>query len=76
MQLTALRRRIYGAFETQKAFATALGWHPNKLNKLLTGKYLPDVDEADAISKLLRLTNEEHCSIFSRIESPIGDKTA
>jgi transcriptional regulator with XRE-family HTH domain len=73
---TALRSRVRARYDTQKAFAAALGWHPNKVTKLLTGKYLPNVDEADDIASLLGFTADERISIFSRQISPKGDKSA
>jgi DNA-binding XRE family transcriptional regulator len=64
MNIAKLRGEIAEAYKTQIAFAQAIGWHKNKVSKLMTGKYLPNIEEAAEISELLRLTRKEYEDIF------------
>ena len=59
-----LRAEIITQYGTQAAFAKAIGWHPNKVSAIITGKRIPNVDEAAKISENLQLASETVCDIF------------
>lgn len=76
MNLARLRGEIVAEYRTQSAFADAIGWHKNKVTKMLTGKYKPDTDEVARIADLLHLDAPMFCDIFFTENSPNGDKSA
>lgn len=73
MDLNRLRGEIVAEFRTQSAFAAAIGWHQNKVTKMLTGKYKPDTDEVAKMATMLHLDEPKFCDIFLPKKSPIGD---
>lgn len=73
MDCNKLRGEIVAKFRTQSAFARAIGWHRNKISKLVLGEYKPDTDEVAAIADVLSLNQDEFCSIFLPKTSPNGD---
>lgn len=74
MDLCRLRGEIVAEYRTQTAFADAIGWHKNKVTKMLTGKYKPDTDEVAEITDLLHLDASKFCDIFLPRKSPNGDQ--
>jgi len=68
-----LRGEIYSRFKSQKAFAVAIGWHPNKVSGMLNGRYLPDLHEAAQIKIALELTDRKFIAIFLPLQSPYGE---
>lgn len=72
MDLCRLRGEIVAEYRTQTAFADAIGWHKNKVTKMLTGKYKPDTDEVATITNLLHLDASKFCDIFLPKKSPNG----
>lgn len=76
MNLNRLKGEIIAVFGTQDTFSNAIGWHRNKVSRLVNGQYIPDINEAAEISALLNLTNEKYCEIFLPKRSPNGDKLA
>ena len=73
MNLRRLRGEIVAEYRTQTAFADAIGWHKNKVTKMLTGKYKPDTDEVAEITDLLHLDASKFCDIFLPRKSPNGE---
>lgn len=73
MDLCRLRGEIVAEYRTQTAFADAIGWHKNKVTKMLTGKYKPDTDEVAEITDLLHLDASKFCEIFLPGKSPNGE---
>lgn len=73
MDLNRLRGEIVAEFRTQRAFAAAIGWHQNKVTKMLTGKYKPDTDEVAKMATMLHLDEPKFCDIFLPKKSPVGD---
>ena len=73
MDLYRLRGEIVAEYRTQTAFADAIGWHKNKVTKMLTGKYKPDTDEVAEIADLLHLDASKFCDIFLPKISPNGE---
>lgn len=73
MNIDRLRGEIVAKYRTQNAFSEAIGWHKNKVSKLLCGKYKPDTDDVDAISVALDLSKDVFCEIFLPERSPNGE---
>lgn len=73
MNTNRLRGEIVSRFRTQNAFAAYLGWTPNKVSKLLTGKYKPDTDDVATITNALNMDERTFCDIFLPQKSPNGD---
>lgn len=73
MNTNRLRGEIVSRFRTQNAFAAYLGWTPNKVSKLLTGKYKPDTDDVATIANALNMDERTFCDIFLPKKSPNGD---
>lgn len=73
MNVDRLRGEIVAKYRTQNAFSEAIGWHKNKVSKLLCGKYKPDTDDVDAISVALNLSKDAFCEIFLPEKSPNGE---
>lgn len=74
MDVLRLRGEIVATFKTQAAFADAIGWHKNKVSKMLCGEYKPNTDEVAAIADTLRLNERRYCDIFLPRKSPNGDE--
>lgn len=74
MDCNRLRGEIVAKFRTQTAFAKAIGWHKNKVSKLVLGEYKPDTDEVAEITDTLDLDEAGFCSIFLPKVSSNGDK--
>lgn len=64
MNTNKLRGEIVASFKTQYAFADAIGWHRNKVSRMLCGKYKPDTDEVASIARILGLDEQKYCAIF------------
>lgn len=73
MDCNRLRGEIVAKFRTQTAFAKAIGWHQNKVSKLVLGEYKPDTDEVALIADVLALDKIKFCNIFLPKMSPNGD---
>ena len=76
MDVNRLRGEIVAEYKTQTAFATVIGWHKNKVSKMLCGEYKPNTDEVAAIVDVLKLDERRYCAIFLPKISPNGDSTA
>lgn len=76
MNIRKLRGEIAMRYRSQAAFANAIGWHCNKISKMMNGKYIPDVDEAAKIALTLGLNEHQYCDIFLSSKSPNGDLEA
>lgn len=69
-----LRAKIYGKFNSQAEFSREIGWGVNRINKILNGKCIPDVNECAVIATALEMSREEYIDIFMPCLSPNGDK--
>ena len=76
MDMCILLGEIVAEFRTQSAFASAIGWHKNKVTRMLTGKYKPNTDEVAIIADLLQLDEPKFCDIFLTKKSPNGDDSS
>lgn len=74
MDLRRLRGEIAAEYKTQVAFASAIGWHKNKVSKMLLGEYKPDTDEVAVMASALHLDERRYCDIFLPKKSPNGDE--
>lgn len=64
MDTKRLRVEIVAEYGTQTAFAEAIGWHKNKVSKIIRGRYKPDIDEVAKITETLHLDERRYCAIF------------
>lgn len=74
MNTTELKLEIIKQFGTQYKFAEALGWHKNKISRMMQGKYIPDLNEVMFISDKLHLNEERFFEIFLNKKLPNGNK--
>ena len=52
-------------FNTFAAFGLAMGWVPQKVNRLTSGDYIPKVSEAAQMSRVLGISLDELASFFA-----------
>lgn len=76
MDLQRLKGEIVAVYGTQLKFSKAIGWHKNKVSKMICGKYKPDTDEVAAIVSALHLTEQQYWNIFLPNLSPNCDNPA
>ncbi len=76
MNTKRLKGEIIAKFGTQTKFCEAIGWHRNKVSKMVCNKYIPDVDEAEKIAEILNLSEALYIAIFLPRSSPNGDVLA
>ena len=69
-----LRAKIYEKFSSQAEFSRKIGWGINHINKILTGRSIPDVNDCASIAIVLGLSKDEYIDIFMPCLSPNGDK--
>lgn len=74
MDVRRLKAEIVAEYGTQTAFSQAIGWHQNKVSKVIRGHYKPDTDEVARIADVLRLDERRYCDIFLPKKSPNGDR--
>lgn len=74
MRTDKLRGQVAERYKSWAAFARAIGWPQNKVQRLLRGDYIPDVDEAAMLAESLGFGLEQTRDIFLSTESPNGDK--
>lgn len=74
MNLQRLKGEIIAVYGSQLAFSKAVGWHKNKVSKMLCGKYKPNTDEVADIVLALRLTEQQYWNIFLPFLSPNCDE--
>lgn len=73
MNIKRLKAEIIAEYGTQGAFATAIGWHRNKISKIMQNKYKPNTDEVAEITQALHLDEKRYCDIFLPVLSPNGE---
>ena len=73
MNRRKLKGEIVAKYGTQDAFANAIGWHRNKVSKIITGKYSPNTDEVADIVQILGISENTFIEIFLHQISPNGD---
>ena len=76
MNTRRLKAEIIAEYNTQDAFANAMGWHKNKVSKMIQGHYKPNIDEVAKMVEMLHLDERQYCHIFLPQKSPYGDNGA
>lgn len=64
MNMRRLKSEIVAECGTQANFAKAIGWHENKVSRIIQGRYKPDTDEVAKIVEVLHLDEQRFCAIF------------
>lgn len=59
-----IRNLARAKFNTDAAFALAMGWVPQKVLKMFKGNYIPKFDEAVKMSHVLEVSLDELASFF------------
>jgi len=57
MQTNVIRGKIVEQFGTLSKFATALGWAPNKVSRIVCGKQEPTASDMKMISTALNISD-------------------
>ena len=65
-----LRSLIHGQYQNQAAFAKAIGWRRQKLNKIVNGDKQPSLEEVQTIAGGLNVPFMMVANIFLRSKSP------
>lgn len=63
--IDSLSDMISTKFKTDAAFGIAMGWVPQKVSKLKSGKYIPKIGEAAKMSRVLDVSLETVASFFA-----------
>lgn len=64
MNAQILKGEIVAVCGTQYKFAEAMGWHVNKVSKMMRQKYSPNSDEICKIANVLNLSEKRFAEIF------------
>lgn len=64
MENEKLHQKIREVFDSDAAFGLAIGWVPQKVNKLIYGKYTPKLGDSITISNALGISLDEFASFF------------
>ena len=64
--MSNLNEIISAKFKTDAAFGMALGWTPQKVSKLKSGRYIPKFSDAVKISRVLEIPLEELANFFAQ----------
>lgn len=72
METMELRGMIYRKFKNEAECARKMGWSRQRLNKITTGKKIPDVNEVNDIATALEEPVENVLYIFLPIRSTNG----
>ena len=67
MELNSL---IHGQYPNQAAFADAIGWSKQRLNKIVNGDQQPSIDDIQVISEGLGVPFMMVCNFFLQRKSP------
>lgn len=68
-----LNGMIHAKFATESEMANAIGWSRQRLNKVTTGKKVPDLFELNNMAKALDVSFIDLAQIFLGSESTIVD---
>ena len=64
---------IHNRYGSQTEMATSMGWSRQRLNRILTGRKQPSLDEVCAMAKSLGVSFMTIAQFFLGSASPIGD---
>ena len=70
-----LKGLIYSKYGKETELAKHLDWSRQKLNKLTTGRKMPDLEELNSLSIALDEPVDKLIHIFLRSKSPNGQQT-
>ena len=59
-----LSRIIHGKYRSEEEFASDMGWNRQKMNRIKTGKQLPDIAELNLMSELLDVGAADLLMVF------------
>ena len=76
MNVRRLKAEIVAEYGTQTEFSKVIGWHKNKVSKIVCGNYKPDTDEVAKIVDTLHLDEKKYLEIFLPSKSPNGETGA
>jgi transcriptional regulator with XRE-family HTH domain len=68
-----LRGMIYAKFDNETKAADALGWSRQRLNKITSGKKIPDLDEVNDLARVLDTSFMDVARIFLPSQSTNDD---
>lgn len=69
-KVMGLNSLIHGQYPNQAAFADAIGWRRQKLNKIVNGEKQPSIHEVQEISEGLGVPFMMVCNFFLQEKSP------
>ena len=70
MKNKELRSLIFREYDSEAAFARALGWSRQKVNNMTNGVYEPNVQEINDMAVALKTNVEKIIQIFLNFKSP------
>jgi len=70
-KISEIRSLIYGRYDSQTAFAEALGWSKQRLSKITSGRKEPSISEVFEISQGLEIDLSVAARIFVQYWSSI-----
>lgn len=65
-----LKGLIYGKYGKEVALAQKLGWPKQRLNRITTGRSMPNIEEVNALASALDTPVDQMISIFLAYKSP------
>lgn len=69
-QVKEVRGLIYRHYNNMAEFARTIGWPKQRLNKITTGKKVPNLEEVEVLAKSLHTPIGEMAQIFLNHRSP------
>ena len=69
-KILELNSLIHGQYPNQASFAAAIGWHRQKLNKIVNGEKQPSIEEVQTIAEGLGVPFMMVCKFFLNPKSP------
>ena len=64
MNESKLRAAIYGKYKSAAACADSIGWSRQKMNNIINGRKIPNVNEIKLIAEAIQLSNSDLMDIF------------
>ena len=70
MKVKELRGLIYSTYDTEADMAKEMNWSRQRLSRITNGQKEPNIEELNALAKLLGKSVEDISQIFLRYKSP------
>lgn len=64
ININAFKGKIVEKYGSQRAFCEHLGYAPNRLSRIMSGKRVPDIGETALFAQALQLNADEFYKIF------------